>query len=143
MGETLGLRADGDGVDAGANLVDALACQPDAARVRLSFPDDAEAFVRGVGAATGLHVFLETLTSREAAAEDLMLAMRMVRGATSEVLEGTVERGIPRDKFDAAVALACKDGLAELDAAGSLCPTQKGWLLGNELFGIMWDTASD
>ena len=99
--------------------------------------------MRAVGAATGPHVFLETLTSREAAAEDLMLAMRMVRGATRDVLEGAVERGIPRDKLDAAVALACKDGLAELDATGSLCPTQKGWLLGNELFGIMWDTAGD
>ena len=143
VGEMLGLRADGDSADAGANLVDALACQPDAARVRLSFPDDAGAFVHAVGAAMGPRVFLETLTSREAAAEDLMLAMRMVRGATSEVLEGAVARGIPRDKLDAAVALACKDGLAELDATGSLCPTQKGWLLGNELFGIMWDTASD
>ena len=48
-----------------------------------------------------------------------------------------------REKLDAAVALACKDDLAELDATGSLCPTQKGWLLGNELFGIMWDTAGD
>ena len=44
---------------------------------------------------------------------------------------------------DAAVALACKDGLAAFDAVGSLCPTQKGWLLGNELFGIMWDMAGD
>ena len=143
VGETLGLRADGDSADAGANLVDALACQPDAARVRLSFPDDAGAFVHAAGAAMGPRVFLETLTSRKAAAEDLMLAMRMVRGASRDVLEGAVERGIPREKLDAAVKLACKDGLAELDATGSLCPTQKGWLLGNELFGIMWDTAGD
>ena len=143
VGETLGLRADGDGAATAQKLADVLACQPDAARERLSFPDDAEAFVHAVGDATGPHVFLETLTSREAAAEDLMLAMRMVRGATREVLEGAVRRGVPADKLDAAVALACKDGLAELDAAGSLCPTQKGWLLGNELFGIMWDTAGD
>ena len=143
VGEMLDLRADGDGADTWANLADALARRPDAARVRLSFPDDSEAFVRAVGAVTGPHVFRETLTSREAAAEDLMLAMRMVRGATREVLEGAVMRGIPADKLDAAVKLACKDGLAELDATGSLCPTQKGWLLGNELFGIMWDTAGD
>lgn len=143
VGEILGLCADGDGADTGANLADALACRPDAARVRLSFPDDSEAFVHAVSATTGFHVFLETLTSREAAAEDLMLAMRMVRGATREVLEGAVRRGVPADKLDAAVKLACKDGLAELDATGSLCPTQKGWLLGNELFGIMWDTAGD
>lgn len=143
VGETLGLRADGDSADAGANLVDALACQPDAARVRLSFPDDAGAFVHAADAAMGPRVFLETLTSRKAAAEDLMLAMRMVRGASRDVLEGAVERGIPREKLGAAVALACKDGLAERDATGSLCPTQKGWLLGNELFGIMWDTAGD
>ena len=143
VGEVLGLRAGGDGASTAQKLADALACQSDFARVRLSFPDDAEAFVRGVGAATGPCVFLETLTSREAAAEDLMLAMRMVRGATRDVLEGAVERGIPRGKLDAAVKLACKDELAALDAAGSLCPTQKGWLLGNELFGIMWDTAGD
>ena len=143
VGEMLGLRADGDGAATAQKLADTLACQPDAARVRLSFLDDAEAFVRAMSIATGPRVFLETLTLREAAAEDLMLAMRMVRGATREVLEGAVERGIPRDKLDAAVALACKDGLAEFDATGSLCPTQKGWLLGNELFGIMWDTAGD
>ena len=143
VGEVLGLRAGGDGAVTPQKLANALACQLDAARVRLSFPDDSEAFVRAMGAATEPCVFLETLTSREAAAEDLMLAMRMVRGATREVLEGAVARGIPRDKLDAAVALACKDGLAELDVAGSLCPTQKGWLLGNELFGIMWDTAGD
>lgn len=143
VGEMLGLRADGNGASTAQKLADALACQLDAARVRLSFPDDSEAFVRAMGAAMGPRVFLETLTSREAAAEDLMLAMRMVRGATREVLEGAVERGIPCDKLDAAVKLACKDGLAAFDAVGSLCPTQKGWLLGNELFGIMWDTAGD
>lgn len=143
VSEVLGLRAGGDGAATAQKLADALACQIDAARVRLSFPDDVEAFVRAMGAATGPCVFLETLTSREAAAEDLMLAMRMVRGANREVLESAVERGIPRNKLDAAVKLACKDELAALDAAGSLCPTQKGWLLGNELFGIMWDTAGD
>ena len=144
VGEMLGLRAaDGDAASTAQKLADALACQSDVARVRLSFPDDSEAFVRAVDTATGPRVFLETLTSREAAAEDLMLAMRMVCGATRDVLEGAVKRGIPHNKLDAAVALACKDGLAAFDAVGSLCPTQKGWLLGNELFGIMWDMAGD
>lgn len=143
VGEMFGLRAGGVGASTAQKLADALACQSDAARVRLSFPDDSEAFVRAMGAVTGPRVFLETLTSREAAAEDLMLAMRMVRGVTRDVLEGAVERGIPCDKLDAAVKLACKDGLAAFDAVGSLCPTQKGWLLGNELFGIMWDMAGD
>ena len=29
-------------------------------------------------------------------------------------------------------------GLAHSDAAGALVPTERGWLLGNELYGALW-----
>ena len=90
-----------------------------------------------------LPVSVEVLASREAAAEDLMLAMRMVRGASRGQLARCVERGVPAGCLTRAIDLAAHDGLAERTAQGGLRPTQRGWLLGNELFGIMWDTARD
>ncbi len=127
----------------GPSLADYLAHRPVAARVRFTFPPDSARLVHD--AACGLHlpVSAEVLTSREAAAEDLMLAMRMVRGASRSLLAECVRRGIPVARLDAAIDLAVRDGLAERGPNGGVRPTQKGWLLGNELFGIMWDTARD
>ena len=44
---------------------------------------------------------------------------------------------------DAAVDGALSRGLAAWDADGRLVPTERGWLLGNELYGLMWDLAAD
>lgn len=76
----------------------------------------------------------ERLTASEAAAEDFMLAMRTVWGVSQE-------------RYDE----LCKDNPALVDAAkevqdkglarwedGSFVPTQRGWLLGNELYGAIW-----
>lgn len=82
----------------------------------------------------------EQLTSREACAEDLMLACRMTDGISCELLEAA-RAYIPSAELDAACAQAVELGLA-MWRDGSLCPTQAGWLEGNELFGIFWDLAS-
>lgn len=114
-----------------------------AARVRLTFAPDSSGFTV---AERALQPFLaegESLDSRQAAAEDLMLGMRMVRGVSADALAGFVTRGIPRERLKCAVDEATRDGLAASAPDGSLRPTQKGWLLGNELFGLMWETAGE
>lgn len=103
----------------------------DAARVRLVQTDDA-------GAACDF----ETLTEREAAAEDLMLAMRMTSGAP----RGLIERArtcIGAREMDTAFSEAKRENLAIWDEGRArFVPTERGWLLGNELYGLMWDLAS-
>lgn len=87
----------------------------------------------------GAEVEREHLTAREAAAEDLMLACRMVRGITPELIERAA-RFIPREQIDDACDQAIELGLASWQD-GRLAPTEFGWLEGNELFGIFWALA--
>lgn len=70
----------------------------------------------------------EFLSRREAWAEDLMLGMRMTRGVDASL--------VPQATKDELVAR----GLARLDE-GRMVPTHDGWLLGNELYGVLWDLA--
>ncbi|HIY50604.1 MAG TPA: coproporphyrinogen III oxidase family protein [Candidatus Olsenella avicola] len=85
---------------------------------------------------------VERLTAREAVAEDLMLGMRMTRGVGPELLSRA--RSVAGEKsVDSAVSTALSRGLAAWDAGGRLVPTERGWLLGNELYGLMWDLAAD
>ena len=83
----------------------------------------------------------EFMTAREAAAEDLMLALRMTRGAGPEQLV-RVRRELPEERLEAALDEAVSSGLAAWEGE-RLLPTDRGWLLGNELYGLMWDLASD
>lgn len=100
----------------------------DAGRVRTRQLDDA-----------GERVEREVLSAREAAAEDLMLACRMVRGIAPELLE-RAGRHIPAAEVRAACERAVRVGLARWER-GRLVPTRLGWLEGNELYGIFWDLA--
>ena len=86
---------------------------------------------------------LEELSAREAAAEDLMLGMRMSRGVGEGMLAYAREV-IGTDTLDAAIDEALSRGLAvwrEVDGTRRLAPTHDGWLLGNELYGLFWDLA--
>lgn len=80
---------------------------------------------------------VELLTEREALAEDLMLGARMSCGPSKELVSRA------RDAFGPVV----DDTLASLIDDGyltdGLAPTEKGWLLGNELYGRLWDLACD
>lgn len=82
---------------------------------------------------------IEALTAPQAAAEDLMLAARLVEGI------GPSQLAYARQTLGAAAVDRCIDDLlargllAEKD--GRLCPTRSGWLLGNELYGALWDLA--
>ncbi len=98
--------------------------------------------VRAVQLDDGMASFnFEVLTPREAVAEDLMLAMRMERGAERGLLHQAAI-AIGEDALQSAIDRAVEAGLARRDmAAGSLVPTERGWLMGNELFRMMWDLA--
>ena len=87
---------------------------------------------------------VEFLTQKEAVAEDLMLHARLMEPISPALLEESEQIfGALRlhDVFDACV----RDGLlVHVDAANSRTgasykPTEKGWLLGNELYGRLWD----
>lgn len=84
----------------------------------------------------------EELTAREAAAEDLMLGMRMTRGLSEEVLERAAQV-IPANALQRAIDMSCSAGLARWTVTDErrLVPTERGWLLGNELFELFWDLA--
>ncbi len=106
-----------------------------AARARFSWSVSDPAAVDGI----------EFLSAAEAAAEDLMLGMRMTAG----VGEGLIERAraeIGPARLDAAVSRAIAEGLAawrDGDRERRLAPTPRGWLMGNELYGLFWGLAAD
>lgn len=97
---------------------------------------------------------VETLAAREAAAEDLMLSMRMTCGAGGELIVAA-ERVLGQECVQRAIDCAIAQGLATWVPEESiwvpqsvpfrgrrrLVPTEQGWLLGNELFGLFWDCA--
>ena len=81
---------------------------------------------------------LEFLTEPQAVAEDLMLGARLVEGLRPALVARARELfGARLD--DAIDDLIARGLLAERD--GRLAPTEQGWLLGNELYGPLWDLA--
>ena len=117
--------------DALAGLLGGEPAGADTARVRYVQRDDA-----------GTCFDVERLTAREAVAEDLMLGMRMTRGVGPELL-GRARKLAGEKNVDAAVDEALSRGLAAWAPDGRFTPTERGWLLGNELYGLMWDLASN
>lgn len=87
---------------------------------------------------SALSFSLEFLTEPQAVAEDLMLGARLVEGLRPELV--TRARELFGARLDDAVDdLIARGLLAEKD--GRLAPTEQGWLLGNELYGPLWDLA--
>ncbi len=81
---------------------------------------------------------VEALSAAEAAAEDLMLAFRLTKGATHEQIAAT-QAHFPRLAEELA-ALEQK-GLIEKTPTG-FAPTHDGWLNGNEIFAAIWNLAA-
>ena len=81
---------------------------------------------------------LEFLTEAQAVAEDLMLGARLVEGLRPELV--TRARGLFGARFDDTVDVLLARGLL-VERSDRLAPTQQGWLLGNELYGALWDLA--
>ncbi|MDO4796438.1 MAG: coproporphyrinogen-III oxidase family protein [Coriobacteriales bacterium] len=80
----------------------------------------------------------ELLTAEQAMAEDLMLGMRLVWGI-DECLIAEAASIFGKD-LERTVGRLEEEGLVRLDAGG-MVPTNKGWLLGNEVFGALWSLA--
>ena len=102
----------------------------DCARVRITAAADDNAFSYSFGAPS---VDTESLTAREALLEDLMLGMRRSEGVERVLVERLPEA------FEVFEGLVSK-GLVYEDA-GRFKPTQRGWLMGNEVYGAIWGLA--
>lgn len=87
----------------------------------------------------GANVEVETMTGREAMAEDLMLACRMTAGISDDLLR-RASAVIPAEDLRRTCERAISLGLAAWNGS-ALAPTQLGWLSGNELFELFWDLA--
>ena len=109
----------------------------DAVRVRLTVRTDRRELA-AEPRLSALSFSLEFLNEAQAVAEDLMLGARLVEGLRPELV--TRARGLFGVRLDDAVdALLARGLLAEKE--GRLAPTEQGWLLGNELYGALWDLA--
>ena len=82
---------------------------------------------------------LEFLSGRQALAEDLMLGARLSSGMAPALVRaaegafGTAWQDARRSALGRHLVRAASDG--------ALVPTEAGWLLGNELSGLMWGLA--
>ncbi len=110
----------------------------DVRRVRLTCTDGPRAIAETPSFAAR-HFDLELLDECQAAAEDLMLAMRLTAGATSGLL-AHARAVLGEERLDAARLWCERRGLARADG-NSWVPTKDGWLLGNELYGRLWGLA--
>ncbi len=115
----------------------------DAARARLVVLDSPRKIGEGVSLFS-TEFDVEFLTHREAVAEDLMLHARLMEPISPALLvESELVFGASRlqDVLD----LCVHDGLLDCVYADvsndtkTYRPTEKGWLLGNELYGRLWD----
>ncbi len=82
---------------------------------------------------------IDDLNPQEMAAEDLMLAMRMTRGIEEARLDH-LRKELPG--LDAQMASLADKGLV-ISAGGTWRPTERGWLLGNELYEAILDLADN
>ncbi len=112
----------------------------DSERFRLTVTNDTRAIAAAESLAD-LAFEVEQLTGREAVAEDLMLVARMTDGISSE-LQQRAKAVLGDERVQERFSQLEARGL--LDHKGSaLVPTHAGWLLGNELYGPLWDLADE
>ena len=113
------------------------AAPSDARRVRLTVETPRRELAAGPRL-SALSFSLEFLTEAQAVAEDLMLGARLVEGLRPELVSRASE--LFGTRFDDTIDVLLARGLLA-EKNGRLAPTQRGWLLGNELYGALWDLA--
>lgn len=101
------------------------------ARIRIAASPDDIAFARSSGRP---HAEVECLDGYEAAVEDLMLGMRRSIGVSVEQVRSVEGASVVFERLER-LGLVCACG-------DRLVPTQRGWLLGNEVYGAIWSLAS-
>lgn len=105
-------------------------------RVRLTVMNSAQEIADAPGL-RNLRFSAEFLTPAQAAAEDLMLGARLSRGLDPGLVE---HARVLLPELDDCLSNLVRDGF--LATVGErYVPTQQGWLLGNELYGRLWDLA--
>ena len=97
--------------------------ETDVARVRYGNAGDIEQWLVGSGDSR------ELLSADEAAREDVMLGLRLVRGVPAEQVQAAGETAV--------LESLAEQGLTEL-VDGRWRTTSRGWLLGNEVYGRVW-----
>ena len=113
----------------------------DAWRFRLTSSDDARAYAQARSLAE-LGFEVEQMTETEAVAEDLMLAARMTDGLPA-ALQARARHVFGEGRVGECFSALIDTGFLSPAGCGSLVPTRKGWLLGNELYGPLWNLASE
>jgi len=106
---------------------DAEAAFERAARIRFTATSDTTAFIRQPLAEPAE---IERLTASEVAREDVMLGMRLTCGVSAEEIEAA--------GLSEVFAGLAADGLVEPTPDTRWRVTERGWLLGNEVFGRIW-----
>jgi oxygen-independent coproporphyrinogen-3 oxidase len=98
-----------------------------AARVRYGQSPDIDGWL------TGADPTIELLDAAEVGREDIMLGLRLTRGVSADAVSAA---GV-----EAAVGELVDAGLVERYTAGAerYRTTQRGWLLGNEVFARIWE----
>lgn len=110
----------------------------DASRVRFTWTNDIDGFLREPLAAPE---DVEFLSRSEALREDLMLGLRMSDGVSRTLVDEA--SAVNPALVEILDRLVSDDLLVwrrpENDVAERLCPTERGWLLGNEVYGRVWN----
>ena len=106
-------------------------------RVRIRMTDGPRELAARVREGRPLTLAVETLSGREALAEDLMLGMRMSRGVSDELVAQAAEQ---LSAVHSVLATLVEQGLV-FHKDGRWRPTERGWLCGNELYGALFDLA--
>ncbi len=109
----------------------------DTARVRLTVETSHRALV-AAPRLSELSFSLELLDEAQAVAEDLMLGTRLTEGLDPALVERGRELLGPA--LDTTLEGLLSRGLLG-EREGRLAPTERGWLLGNELYGELWGLA--
>ncbi len=117
--------------DAGIFSNDLFRCHTNGiSRMRIASDADDLAFSQSHGAPI---IDIETLSERETILEDLMLGMRRSKGVKREYAEKVPET---LSVFEDLIS----KGLV-FEEAGRFKPTQRGWLMGNEVYAAIWGLA--
>lgn len=106
-----------------------------ASRIRMQTSSDVASFSASLGRPG---VQLECMTEREAVLEDTMLAFRRSAGLGTLLKNHAVS--FAPELSEVLEDLQAK-GLIAVSPDGSLRPTERGWLMGNEIFGAIWGLA--
>jgi oxygen-independent coproporphyrinogen-3 oxidase len=105
--------------------------EPLPSRVRFTRESDIGGYMRDPLAHPGA---IELLDARQSAREDVMLGLRLTRGVSTELVAEAEVQGVLAGLAERGLVSSYRDE----DRVERWRTTQRGWLLGNEVFGAVW-----